>query len=81
MRLHQAQFNYQQDHLICLGDVCDGWPEVMVWQGGPTVITAVGDAEPGELQTILSALPRQPNRGTLGSLQQRMGSALAWFKS
>jgi sigma-E factor negative regulatory protein RseB len=61
--------------------VRDGWPEVMVWQGGPTVITAVGDAEPADLQTILSALPRQSNRGTLGSLQQRMGSALAWFKS
>jgi len=61
--------------------VREGWPEVMVWQGGPTVITAVGDAEPSDLRTILSALPRQSNRGTLGSLQQRMGSALAWFRS
>ena len=61
--------------------VRDGWPEVMIWQGGPTVITAVGDAEPADFRTILSALPRQSNHGTLGSLQQRMGSALAWFKS
>jgi sigma-E factor negative regulatory protein RseB len=61
--------------------VRDGWPEVMIWQGGPTVITAVGDAEPSDLRTVLSALPRQSNHGTLGSLQQRMGSALAWFRS
>jgi sigma-E factor negative regulatory protein RseB len=61
--------------------VRDGWPEVMVWQGGPTVITAVGDTEPADFRAILSALPRQSNHGTLGSLQQRMGSALAWFKN
>lgn len=61
--------------------VRDGWPEVMVWQGGPTVITAVGDAEPSEFQTILSALPRQSNHGTLEALQHRMGSALAWLGS
>jgi sigma-E factor negative regulatory protein RseB len=61
--------------------VRSGWPEVMVWQGGPTVITAVGDAETTELRTILSALPRQSNHGTLGSLQERMGSALAWLGS
>jgi sigma-E factor negative regulatory protein RseB len=61
--------------------VRDGWPDVMVWQGGPTVITAIGDAEPAELQVILGALPRQTNHGTLGSLQQRMGSALAWLAS
>jgi hypothetical protein len=59
--------------------VRDGWPEVMVWQGGPTVITAVGDAEPSDLRSVLSALPRQSNHGTLGSLQHGMGSALAWF--
>jgi negative regulator of sigma E activity len=59
--------------------VRDGWPEVMIWQGGPTVITAVGDAEPSELRSVLSTLPRQSNHGTLDSLQQRMGSALAWF--
>lgn len=23
----RSQFNYETDHLICLGDVCDGWPE------------------------------------------------------
>jgi sigma-E factor negative regulatory protein RseB len=57
-----------------------GPPQVMVWQGGATVITVVGDVEPGDLQRALSALPRQPNGGTLDSLQQRMGSALAWFK-
>jgi negative regulator of sigma E activity len=57
-----------------------GWPDVMVWQGGPTVITAIGEAEPADLRSILSALPRQSNHGTLGSWQQRMGSALAWFK-
>jgi hypothetical protein len=61
--------------------VRDGWPDVMVWQGGPTVITAIGDAEPADFRTVLSALPRQANHGTLGSLQQRMGSALAWFGS
>jgi negative regulator of sigma E activity len=60
--------------------VRDGWPEVMVWQGGPMVITAVADAEPTDLRTILSALPRQSNHGTLGSLQDRMGSALAWLR-
>jgi serine/threonine protein phosphatase 1 len=25
--LERANFNYETDHLICLGDVCDGWPE------------------------------------------------------
>jgi len=25
--LKRADFNYQADHLIALGDVCDGWPE------------------------------------------------------
>ena len=25
--LERSAFNYQTDHLICLGDVCDGWPE------------------------------------------------------
>jgi len=25
--LDRAAFNYQSDHLISLGDVCDGWPE------------------------------------------------------
>jgi serine/threonine protein phosphatase 1 len=25
--LEQAEFDFQQDALICLGDVCDGWPE------------------------------------------------------
>jgi serine/threonine protein phosphatase 1 len=25
--LQKAAFNYSNDHLICLGDVCDGWPE------------------------------------------------------
>jgi len=25
--LVRASFDYQNDHLICLGDVCDGWPE------------------------------------------------------
>ena len=24
----KADFNYKDDVLICLGDVCDGWPEV-----------------------------------------------------
>ena len=23
----QSCFDYDNDHLICLGDVCDGWPE------------------------------------------------------
>jgi hypothetical protein len=58
----------------------DGWPEVMVWQGGETVITAVGEAEPTQLRSVLAALPRQPKRGTLGSLQHDMGSALTWFR-
>jgi serine/threonine protein phosphatase 1 len=26
--LEKINFNYQIDKLICLGDVCDGWPEV-----------------------------------------------------
>ncbi|MBN2214020.1 MAG: metallophosphoesterase [Bacteroidales bacterium] len=26
--LNKAGFNYKSDTLICLGDVCDGWPEV-----------------------------------------------------
>ncbi|NBC82682.1 MAG: serine/threonine protein phosphatase [Bacteroidetes bacterium] len=26
--LRRAEFNYENDRLICLGDVCDGWPEV-----------------------------------------------------
>jgi serine/threonine protein phosphatase 1 len=25
--LERSGFNYASDHLICLGDVCDGWPE------------------------------------------------------
>lgn len=25
--LEKASFDYSNDHLICLGDVCDGWPE------------------------------------------------------
>lgn len=25
--LKKAAFDYTDDHLICLGDVCDGWPE------------------------------------------------------
>jgi len=25
--LERAGFDYENDHLICLGDVCDGWPE------------------------------------------------------
>ena len=25
--LERAQFDYEKDKLICLGDVCDGWPE------------------------------------------------------
>ena len=25
--LEQSHFNYETDHLICLGDVCDGWPD------------------------------------------------------
>ena len=25
--LERAEFNYESDHLICLGDVCDGWPD------------------------------------------------------
>jgi serine/threonine protein phosphatase 1 len=25
--LQRSSFNYKTDHLICLGDVCDGWPE------------------------------------------------------
>jgi len=25
--LDRADFNYESDHLICLGDVCDGWPD------------------------------------------------------
>ncbi len=58
-----------------------GWPAVMVWQGGSTVITAIGDTEPTDPRTVLGALPRTSNHGTLGSLQQRMGSALAWFRS
>ena len=26
--LSRASFDFDLDHLICLGDVCDGWPEV-----------------------------------------------------
>lgn len=26
--LHRAAFDYERDRLICLGDVCDGWPQV-----------------------------------------------------
>jgi negative regulator of sigma E activity len=61
--------------------VRDGSPEVMVWQGGETVITVVGDATPTDLRTAVSTLPRRSDPGTLGLMQQRMGSALAWFKS
>jgi len=25
--LDRSAFDYENDHLICLGDVCDGWPE------------------------------------------------------
>jgi serine/threonine protein phosphatase 1 len=25
--LQRSNFDYENDHLICLGDVCDGWPE------------------------------------------------------
>lgn len=25
--LERSAFNYRTDHLICLGDVCDGWPD------------------------------------------------------
>ena len=25
--LERSEFDYESDHLICLGDVCDGWPE------------------------------------------------------
>lgn len=25
--LERSGFNYDEDHLICLGDVCDGWPD------------------------------------------------------
>jgi serine/threonine protein phosphatase 1 len=25
--LEESGFDYEADHLICLGDVCDGWPE------------------------------------------------------
>jgi serine/threonine protein phosphatase 1 len=25
--LERSAFDYAEDHLICLGDVCDGWPE------------------------------------------------------
>ncbi|HEY3402140.1 MAG TPA: metallophosphoesterase [Ohtaekwangia sp.] len=25
--LERSAFNFREDHLICLGDVCDGWPE------------------------------------------------------
>ncbi len=25
--LERSDFDYDNDHLICLGDVCDGWPE------------------------------------------------------
>lgn len=58
-----------------------GWPEVVMWQGGKLVITAVGDDDPATLETVLAPLPRRPDRGALGSLQHGMGSALAWFKS
>jgi MucB/RseB family protein len=61
-----------------------GWPELVVWQSGRTVITAVADAEPTDLRIALSAFPGQRSgfqeRGTLGSLQDAMGSALAWFR-
>ena len=26
----RARFNYDHDHLICLGDVCDGWPDTQL---------------------------------------------------
>jgi serine/threonine protein phosphatase 1 len=25
--LSRAKFDYEADHLVCLGDVCDGWPD------------------------------------------------------
>jgi serine/threonine protein phosphatase 1 len=28
--LQRSSFNYETDHLICLGDVCDGWPETQL---------------------------------------------------
>jgi len=57
-----------------------GSPEVVIWQGGKLVITAVGDDDPAELEAVLATLPRRPDRGPLGSLHHGMGSALAWFK-
>lgn len=61
-----------------------GWPELLVWQSGRTVITAVGDAGPAELRAVLSGFPQpasvSSDRGALGSLQDAMGSALAWFR-
>jgi MucB/RseB N-terminal domain len=65
------------------GDVFvrDGWPQVVVWQGGSTVITVVADADEGRLREVLTALPGPTGSGTLGSWPRRMGSALAWFKS
>jgi hypothetical protein len=60
-------------------EVSDGWPRAMVWQGGRTVITAVGESDPAQLRTILSSLPRQSGRGTLDSLHHNMSSMFGWF--
>lgn len=56
-----------------------GWPEVMVWQSGGTVITSVGDVESADLREVLNVLAPKSGGGPLESLNHVMRSALAWL--
>jgi negative regulator of sigma E activity len=58
----------------------DGWPEVMVWQSGKTVITAVGDVEPVDLRAVLKVLAPHSGGSPLESLNHVMRSGLGWLR-
>lgn len=57
----------------------EGWPTVLVWQGGPNVITAIGDAPPDEFEVVLGGLPRSSG-GSRSFLPRSVGSAMAWLR-
>jgi hypothetical protein len=58
----------------------DGYPELMVWQGGGTVFTAVGDAGATDLRATLAGLPRrQADDGALDGVRDAFGSVAAWL--
>jgi hypothetical protein len=53
-----------------------GWPETLSWQSGETVVTAVGDVEPAELEVALAGLPRDDDPGTMTRFAR---SAFGWL--